>query len=112
MMTIFSCLPFFILGLVLWRSRLLQNAASRRQFLRRGFHALFWPGILIMAATEASDWIPKAGWNFWGGIPINLAMKLGGLACVVSYLFGIMLLFPIFHERGLAQSPLHLAGES
>jgi len=93
LMTIFDCLPFFILGLILWRSRLLQNAASHRLSLRRSFHSLFWPSLLVIMAADASDWFPKAWWNFWGGVPINLAVKLGELACVVSYLFGVVLLF-------------------
>ena len=106
LMTLFDCLPFFILGLIIWRSRILQNAASRRPFLRRSFHALFWPSILIIMVTEASDWLPGACWSFWGGIPINLVGKLSELACVVSYLFGVVLLFqhPWWekHLRGFA----------
>ena len=92
-MTLFDCLPFFISGLILWRSRLLQNAISRHPFLLRSFHALFWPSMLIIIATQLTDWISESWWNFWSGIPMRLAMKLGELACVVSYLFGIMVIF-------------------
>jgi uncharacterized protein len=105
-MTVVDCLPFFFLGLIIWRSRVLQNAASRRSFLRRCFHALFWPSIIIIMATEASDWVPKAVWSFLGGVPINLIVGLSHFACVVSYLFGVVLLFqhPWWekHLRGLA----------
>jgi uncharacterized protein len=46
-----------------------------------------------MTATEASDWIPGSWWGLWGGFPVKLAMKLGALGCVLSYLFGIMVLY-------------------
>lgn len=93
LIALFECLPIFISGLLLWRSGLLQNAAGRRPFLRRSFHVLFWPSILIMIATYAADWIPEASWSFLGGIPIGLSMALAQLGCVLSYLFGIMVLF-------------------
>jgi len=76
LIALFECLPIFISGLLLWRSGLLQNAAGRRPFLRRSFHVLFWPSILIMIATYATDWIPEASWSFLGGIPIGLSMAL------------------------------------
>jgi len=92
-LSVFGCLPPFLLGLALWRIGILRDTTGRVRSVRRIFHAAFWFGIAFSLVPFA--WfahIPKPWEAGWRGMLLRGLFQAGPLTLALGYFMGILLL--------------------